>query len=404
MHLKEYGIKETKKLFANYVGYRIDFIVEKIIKKTKSLKLRDIIVFECETDFQDSPREFYNYLIREQLNRHIKMVWLVKNPTKFKKDNKEKHVVFVNRNDNSRKNRLRLSFYLNTAKWFIFSHPYWFQNWREGQTVINTTHSIAQLKDANGQLAKKRICDFVLCSSDYCRDIKMKSFGMNDDNYLIIGLPRIDVLAKNNKPFKLINKDPNQKIVISMETFKQSKNWNDSKSNDKYAINVINTPEELIEFDTYLKANNMKLIVKIHHLQDMQYINFVKLNNIIYLTDEDLIERDIQVNELLAYSDVLLTDYSSVFYDYLVLDRPIGFMIGDIKEYDRGFISEKPLEEMPGAIINNFDELKEFLTTVNEYDNYKADRKRIREKVYKYTDFNNSKRLFEWMCRRDKQC
>ena len=87
-----------------------------------------------------------------------------------------------------------------------------------------------------------------------------------------------------------------------------------------------------------------------------------------------------------------------MFYDYLLLDRPIGFLIADIQDYNRGFIMKNPLEEMPGCKINNLSELKSFLqkAVVNPSINAE-ERNTIKEKVFKYTDHENSKRLLEWL-------
>ena len=53
---------------------------------------------------------------------------------------------------------------------------------------------------------------------------------------------------------------------------------------------------------------------------------------------------------MLGSSDALITDYSSVYFDYLLLDKPIGFTVDDMELYikDRGFIFNNPEEYMPG--------------------------------------------------------
>ena len=49
---------------------------------------------------------------------------------------------------------------------------------------------------------------------------------------------------------------------------------------------------------------------------------------------------DIPVNRILGKADALISDYSSAAIDYLILDRPIGFLLKDVEEYgnSRGFI------------------------------------------------------------------
>lgn len=64
------------------------------------------------------------------------------------------------------------------------------------------------------------------------------------------------------------------------------------------------------------------------------------------------------VNELYLISDILITDYSSVFFDYANLKRPIIFYMYDLKEYQneiRDFYID--LDELPGPIVTEQEEL-----------------------------------------------
>ena len=56
---------------------------------------------------------------------------------------------------------------------------------------------------------------------------------------------------------------------------------------------------------------------------------------------------------------MLITDYSSVYVDYLLLDRPIVFSCPDLEKYkkDRGFVVEDPSLLMPGTLVRNQKEL-----------------------------------------------
>lgn len=61
-------------------------------------------------------------------------------------------------------------------------------------------------------------------------------------------------------------------------------------------------------------------------------------------------KKQIKLYELIGISDGLLSDYSSVAVDYLLLDRPLGYVLADYNIYKekRGFVFEDPLEYMPG--------------------------------------------------------
>ena len=73
-----------------------------------------------------------------------------------------------------------------------------------------------------------------------------------------------------------------------------------------------------------------------------------------------------QLNSLLSNVDILLTDFSSIYVDFLLLDRPIGFVLEDFDSYSnsRGFVFDSPLEYMPGEPISSLEDLKKFLHDV----------------------------------------
>lgn len=375
-----------------------------IIKYMKHLKIKEYIVFECESDFADNPRTFYEYLLKSGFTDKHKIIWLVKNVDYCLSKFAHKNVVFIDRCNKSIKNVVRLNYFLSVSKWFIFSHPYWFTDWREGQIVIHTTHSVAQLK-GKGQKFQKKIFDYVMACSEYGSKIKQEILYVRPEYIICTGMPRIDLMfesvcCKSN----LIENYDNEKLIVSMETFKQATYWSDSDHVDSYAINVINNETDLLDFDEFLGKNKCKMIIKIHHLQDLSFLKTVELKNIYYLTDEDLFYKDIQVNTLLTNADILLTDYSSVFYDYLLVDRPIGFLLGDFESYSRGFVMDDPLSEMPGEKIYNIESLKSFITSsINGKDEFAEDRKLIRDKVFQYQDNNNCQRLYQWMISKEEK-
>ena len=88
---------------------------------------------------------------------------------------------------------------------------------------------------------------------------------------------------------------------------------------------------------------------------------------------------------LLGSADILLTDFSSIYIDYLLLNRPIGFVEDDFDEYSksRGFIFDNPEEYMPGVKIRSLEDLKTFLynTLILSQDLYLENRVLINNKL-----------------------
>ena len=95
------------------------------------------------------------------------------------------------------------------------------------------------------------------------------------------------------------------------------------------------------------------------------------------------IREDKDINELYVISDILVTDYSSVFFDYAILHRPILFYMYDLKEYEeevRGFYLDIN-KDLPGNIFTKEEEL---LKEISNIENYKKNTSKLLD------DFNNT--------------
>lgn len=381
-----------KKLYLKFRSF-IELILLKIFQHIK-LK-ENYIVLESEGDFTDNIRAFYDYLIGNHINEQYRLIWVVHTTRKFQNKIHEKNVRFISRFHKGI--RIKAAYYNAVSKWFIVSHYSWPIIWKPDQIVISTCHSVFSLKKTIP--VKRKCCDYVLSCSEYTADNSKTVFHVDKDHCLIIGAPRLDILYKHTDCIhKLFDDIGDDKIILSMSTFKQAKSWIDSDKVNLYAMNIISDSDEITELNDFLKRQHCVLIVKIHHLQDMRFISSVQLDNIRYITDDDLSKSDVQVNQLLENADILLTDYSSVFYDFLLLNRPIGFMVGDMENYSRGFLSDDPLSEMPGEKITSLQQLKEFIENCNmNIDPYEDKRNQIKKKVYKYFDSNNCERLWKFI-------
>ena len=87
-----------------------------------------------------------------------------------------------------------------------------------------------------------------------------------------------------------------------------------------------------------------------------------------------------------------------MYFDYMLLDKPIGFVVSDISEYDsqRGFVFDNPVDFMPGDIITSGDELLKFAEDIiNHRDNYKEQRQTLCRIFNTYDDAQNCKRVLE---------
>lgn len=220
-------------------------------------------------------------------------------------------------------------------------------------------------------------------------------FGDSLKQFLIIGSPRLDVLLHDipnaemfmEEDFNKIKhfKAAGKKIFIYMPTFR------DTGRNVSTWLN-----SETIK--NFLDENNAVLVCKLHPF-DKNLLKFKQIEEIYKMNN------DSDIYPVLKYSDALISDYSSVAFDYLLLDRPIIYHAPDLQEYQktcRGFYT--PYEEfVVGKISYNEDELISAMQDViNGIDNYKEQRKVLRDKMFKYQDGKNCERVVEWIRSLDK--
>lgn len=119
--------------------------------------------------------------------------------------------------------------------------------------------------------------------------------------------------------------------------------------------------------------------MKLHPKEEEYYKKtFEGFSNIKLCTSEFLAKYNLDIYQILSETDLLITDYSSVYFDYLLLDKPILFLNTDLDQYrnNRGFLLNPFEFWTPGPKVNIYNhficELEKLLTD-EKY--YKTERK-----------------------------
>jgi len=237
----------------------------------------------------------------------------------------------------------------------------------------------------------KEVYNIIISPSEEV-SIKFESaFKAKADNIAITGYPRNDALFLENVNVPIYAKisdlkRKNYKTGIYMPTH---------RSEGKY--DILNVFGENIDYiNTCLKELNTILLIKVHfyHLKELKNIN-INFSNIIFINDDD-IEQDIYT--ILGQTDFLITDYSSILFDYLLMDKPIIFAPFDKADYlknDREFYYDYDLVT-PGPKATNWEKVIENLKNIiNNQDQYREARAAIRKKFNAYNDGNSCERVFK---------
>lgn len=275
--------------------------------------------------------------------------------------------------------------------------PYF--NKRKEQIYINTWHGTPLKKLGNdieqSYFSENKNVQKNLIASDKLalpnEFTAKKLIGSNDltgilnSEISITGNARMDLTINSNKEeiYNKYNLNNKKKLVLYAPTYKTKCNH---KVND-YILELIN---ERNEIQNQL-GNDYVVYIKTHYL--------ITQNEVSHHLNDYFIPNWYDANELLSVIDILITDYSSIFFDFLPLQKPIYFYMKDKEDYtfERGLYFE--IEELPGSVSYNMKDLLENLNIpITDYLNsYKINIENFINKYCRYDDGNSSYRTLNFM-------
>ncbi|MFC1518914.1 CDP-glycerol glycerophosphotransferase family protein [Pseudomonadota bacterium] len=226
------------------------------------------------------------------------------------------------------------------------------------QLVINLTHGM-YVKNMHLLLGETSAPKFhyILSVSQLFSDILSRMFALPIDRVLVSGIPRNRFLTRETKCKLLLDlKSKYSKVTLWMPTYRKT-NVAGGKV-DVDTVNVFgNVGLDLNRLNTILELNGELLIIKPHPMASYDAID--KYSNISIVTNDNISKDGFSLYELVAISDVLLTDYSSIFVDFMVTKRPVIFVMFDEKEYEegRGTTIDHGLHVLPGEKVTSTEGL-----------------------------------------------
>lgn len=291
------------------------------------------------------------------------------------------------------------------SKCLVYAYADWdfhpFQVSRD-KLVINLWHSISikKLGLAAGmnkihtlKLKKEmELIDAFVASSKKEADSLDDCFGLKSDKILISGTPRNDYLLNEQPNQVLTNKNPEltKRTILYCPTFRNNGITNLLPFNDF----------DLNELDAFLGANHTNLLVRKHHREwyyqkALGYDELAECKNIFKAGQSEYPE----VQELLPHIDILMTDYSGIYFDFLLLDRPMIFAPYDIDSFGKrpGFLFDYD-QNTPGVKVKNTAEFKAELSDLfNGVDKYDTQRKSVKDEFHRYQDGKSSQRILDYI-------
>ena len=319
------------------------------------------------SNFNDSPRAIYDEVTSDPKYSNLRFVWAFEHPEKFPQLQTVK---------------------IDTPKYFVTAlrAKYWITNtnierglsFKKKKTVyLNTWHGIALKKIGNDCPGRKdynfNSVNYLCVSGKHDENVFRSAFNAKEESYLRCGMPRNDRLWRADEIERSAMKeklgiDARKRVILYAPTWRDSVNGGRS-----YEI------KPPIDFDKWKQSLGGEYVVlfRAHHIT-------TKVLNVCF---DDFI-RDVSsypdVNDLMIASDLLITDYSAIAFDYSILCKPILCYAYDYDTYlaERGTYFDMD-EKYPNKSCKIEDELLRKIASL-DYTNEREKSTRFRNAFIEY--------------------
>lgn len=314
--------------------------------------------------YADSPKYIYEYLAKNYPGKY-KFIWVLNDP----KEKLPYEGIIVKRFTK------KYAYYLAKSKYFVFNirQPLWFRK-REGQVFLETWHGTPLKRLAFDQeevtaasptykaqfYRQKQEWDYLIAANKFSSDIFKSCFMYTNGTMLEIGYPRNDLLYAPNKDEIALELKKKLHIPLDKKTILYAPTWRDDEyyGKGKYKFKL-KLDLEMMKKEL---GNEYVILLRTHHyIADSLDVTGVE-DFAINLSKYD------DITEIYLISDICITDYSSVFFDFANLKRPMLFYTYDIDKYRdvlRGFYIDME-KELPGPLVYSTKEVIEQIKNIDE--------------------------------------
>ncbi|OCN06144.1 hypothetical protein A4S06_00065 [Erysipelotrichaceae bacterium MTC7] len=219
--------------------------------------------------------------------------------------------------------------------------------------------------------------DYVISNCEYFRKPYAEAFNINEDQVYVTGIPKTDRLFKKRKiekdrkaMYKQFPEIKGKKVVLYAPTFRGRlmAGFRDGQVNLDKIIDALG--------DEYV------ILYKMHPLLT---------NRTIDTHSHVICCNGMSIKKLFSVTDVLISDYSAIIFDFSIFDKPMVFYVPDLDEYAKNpglFVDYE--KEMPGQICKSEDAV---VAAIQAPDCYQKERKAFRNKFFAYQDGKSIKRV-----------
>lgn len=386
------GKKKFKKMLKNKnTAYKLAYFHRYLKQPVKE----NVILFETfmAKNYSDSPKYIYEYIA--QNHPEYECVWAINDGAKIPYGAKT-----------VKRFSFQYAYYLAVSKYLVFNvrPPLWYRK-REEQVFLETWHGTplkrlvfdqeevtsASPKYKQQFYRQRKDWDFLVSANPFSTKTFRSCF-LYEGEMLEYGYPRNDILYWLNKDEiaqqlkeKLgIPKD--KKTILYAPTWRDDQHYGSGQYKFELALDLKLMKERLQ--DDYV------VLLRTHHYIS-DHIDVSGLGDfVINLSSYD------DISEIYLISDICITDYSSVFFDYANLKRPILFYTYDFDKYKnqlRGFYIDMNTE-VPGPLLYTSEQVVQAIEDIDEItEEYKERYDQFYDRFCCYDDGHASEHVAETM-------
>lgn len=341
-------------------------------------KQNDLILFSAwfGQKYADSSMYMYDYLLNKF---DYKPVWFTRNKKVYSELIEKGKPVIYSRSLKAIWYLLRAKMYVSSIQFADFP-PYLLTNCiyfdLDHGFQVKEGPEISKQQRAYTDLLRKCVDYYHSASSYFCMTKVSEYYRVEPNRVALVNKPRIDVMFDPE-----LRKGYNEKV----EAIKGSKRaivWMPTHRSDGTVKIDVAELLDLNEIQKICEENNAVFLIKKHFYHRNEHSDLENYSRIYDITNEE-----IETQTLLYQADVLISDYSSCYIDYLALDRPVILYAYDMEDY---LSKERNIfipfsENKVGAIVKSRDGLCDaFRDVCNDWadNSHKEGRKELRDKFF----------------------
>ncbi|MCR5271619.1 MAG: CDP-glycerol glycerophosphotransferase family protein [Lachnospiraceae bacterium] len=324
-------------------------------------KREDTILIYANLGFRDNAKALYDYLIENKYNESYHIICAINEYRDI--EAVEENVEFISPSEGMRR--------FFTAKYVFYTFGQYPIKPAKDQVVVHMWHGMPLKRIGNLQKghenAKHNYFTYMVATSDFFAEIMQRCFKCSPNQILKTVQPKCDCL-KPQEYDKLSN------CVLWLPTYRNTggldfdsgENVSDEKDTYGFA-SIFKTKEDWKKLDDHLQKIGYEFIIKLHPLEKVLPVT-EEFKNIVFMSEADCGKNNLNIYEVYKTTKALISDYSSSYMDYMLLDRPVAFILSDYEKYKerRGFVVDNPTDYMPGPMLKSVDDLCGFLDDVAE--------------------------------------